>query len=115
VKEIPTMQFIMFVCTDTEPVPEPNDPPDVDDWVATMDGRGVRLMGNPIHPEKEARTVRVRAADVLVTDGPFIETKEVLAGFDVLECRDMDEAVQVAAQHPMAHYGVIELRQIMTG
>jgi hypothetical protein len=47
---------------------------------------------------------------VLVTDGPFLETKEVLAGFDVLECADLDAAIRVAASHPMAAYGVIELR-----
>jgi hypothetical protein len=108
------MQFIMFVCTDTEPVPTPDNPPDVDAWVTDLDNRGIRIVGNPVRPDKEARTVRVRANELVVTDGPFLETKEVLAGFDVLECKDMDEAVQIAARHPMAHYGVIELREIVT-
>jgi hypothetical protein len=108
------MQFIMFVCKDIEPVPAPSNPPDVDEWVNDLDKRGVRLFGNPVRPAKQARTLRVRADELLVTDGPFLETKEVLAGFDVLECADMDEAVRVAAGHPMAHYGVIEIRQIIT-
>jgi hypothetical protein len=46
----------------------------------------------------------------MVTDGPFAETKEQIAGFDVLECADLDEALEVAAKHPMAKFGMLELR-----
>jgi hypothetical protein len=46
----------------------------------------------------------------MVTDGPFAETKEQIAGFDVLDCADLDEALEVAAKHPMARYGMLELR-----
>jgi hypothetical protein len=46
----------------------------------------------------------------MVTDGPFAETKEQIAGFDVLECADLDEALEVAAKHPMAKFGILELR-----
>jgi hypothetical protein len=111
-----TMQFLMFVCLDTVPVEPPTTPVgDVDDWVSTMDGRGLRVAGDRIAPEKEASVVRVRNGEVLVTDGPFLETKEVLAGFDLLECRDMAEAIQVAAAHPMAAQGVLEIRPVWTG
>ena len=107
------MRFLMFVCTDTEPVEASTTPvPDVEEWVSTMDGRGVRITGDPLTHEREARTVRVRGGRTAVTDGPFIETKEVLAGFDLLECRDMAEAIEVAAAHPMAYTGVIELRAL---
>ena len=51
-----------------------------------------------------------RAAQLMVTDGPFAETKEQIAGFDVLECADLDEALEVAAKHPMAKFGMLELR-----
>jgi hypothetical protein len=108
------MRFLMFVCRDTEPIEPSTGPvPDVEDWVKEMDGRGVRITGDPVRPQAEARTVRVRGGSTVVTDGPFVETKEVLAGFDLLECRDMAEAIEVAAGHPMAYEGVIELRPLV--
>ena len=104
-------RYMMFVCTDPAVDPgefariEPVDP-----WVAEMDGRGVRLFGSELEPPGSARTVRVRESRAIVTDGPFIETKEQIAGFDVLECTDLDEAIDVAARHPMARLGILEVR-----
>jgi hypothetical protein len=107
------MQFLMFVCGDTEPVPPPSTPPmDIDEWVDTMDGRGVRVAGDMLAPEKESKVVRVRNGRTVVTDGPFLETKEILGGFDLLECKDLDEALEVAAAHPMAAHGVLEIRPV---
>jgi hypothetical protein len=54
--------------------------------------------------------VRLRNEELLVTDGPFAETKEWIAGYDILECADMSEAVAIAAKHPMARFGRLELR-----
>jgi hypothetical protein len=79
-------------------------------WVEEMDGRGVRLQGDRLRPVSDATTVRVRDREVLVADGPFAETKEQIAGFDIVECADLDEAIEVAAKHPVARYGVIEVR-----
>ena len=53
----------------------------------------------------DATTVRVRDGEVLLADGPFAETKEQIAGFDIVECADLDEAIEVAAKHPMARFG----------
>jgi len=75
-----------------------------------MDGRGIRLMGNRTRPASDAATVRVRNREVLLTAGPYAETKELVAGFDVLKCADPDEASDVASRHPMAWHGAIELR-----
>jgi hypothetical protein len=83
---------------------------DIDQWVAEMDGRGVRLLGDRLRPSSDATTVRVRNREVLLTDGPYAETKEMLAGIDVIECADLDEALEVAAKHPMARAGMIEVR-----
>jgi hypothetical protein len=83
-------------------------------WVEEMDGRGVRLLGNQLRPVSDATTVRVRGGDRLVADGPFAETKEQIAGFDVIECADLDEAIEVASRHPMARYGTIEVRPFWT-
>jgi hypothetical protein len=109
------VQFLMLVCRDTVPVEPPSGPAgDVDEWVTTMAGRGVRLAGDRLAPETESAVVRVRGGEVVVTDGPFLETKEILGGFDVLECRDLAEAVEVAAAHPFATQGVLELRPVWT-
>ena len=75
-----------------------------------MDGRGVRLQGGPLRSVSEATTVRVRGGEVLVSDGPFAETKEQIGGFDILDCADLDEAIEVASKHPVARIGTIEVR-----
>lgn len=105
------MRFLMLVCIDPEHVPGQDDgAPDVEDWASEMDSRGIRLMGNRTRPGSDATSVRVRDRTVLLTDGPYAETKDLMAGFDVLECADLDEAVEIASKHPMAWAGVIELR-----
>jgi len=104
------MKYMMFVCTDTEPETDETLVPDIDVWVADNDTAGRRLLGNVLAPPSAATTVRVRGGDLLVSDGPFAETKEVIVGFDIIECADLDEAIEVARTHPMAHNGRIELR-----
>jgi hypothetical protein len=104
------MKYMMFVCTDTEPEADESRVPDVDVWVADNDAAGRRLEGSVLAPPSAATTVRVRGGEVLLTDGPFAETKEVIVGFDILECADLDEAIAVAAAHPMAWIGRTELR-----
>jgi hypothetical protein len=79
-------------------------------WVQEMDGRGVRLQGDRLRPVSDATTVRVRDTEVLIADGPFAETKEQIVGYDIVECADLDEAIEVAAKHPVAGYGAIEVR-----
>lgn len=106
------MQFLMLVCRDTEPVDPPAEMGDVEEWVTEMDGSGRRLTGDRLAPQAQARAVRVRGGKTLVTDGPFLETKEILGGFDLLECKDMEEAIEVAAAHPFAALGVMELRPL---
>lgn len=102
------MRFLLLICTDTEPDTDPGD--DIRDWVAENDRRGLTVEGDRLRPVEDARTVRVRSGRLLVTEGPFAETQELIAGFDVLECKDLDEALARAAAHPMAHAGRIEVR-----
>jgi hypothetical protein len=105
------MKYLMLVCVDPDLAPEAADgAPDVEGWVEEMDGKGIRLFGNRVRPGSDATTVRVRNREVLLSDGPYAETKDLIGGFDVLECADLDEAVEVASRHPMAWAGVIELR-----
>jgi hypothetical protein len=84
-------------------------------WVAEMDGRGVRREGAPLRPVREAAVVRVRDGEVLVSDGPFAETKEQIAGYDVIECPSLAEAIEVAAKHPVARFGAVEVRPFDRG
>jgi hypothetical protein len=104
------MRYMLFVATD--PDAEPYDPhaDNVGDWVAKHDATGKRVIGERLRPVEDATTVRRRGGKLLVTDGPFAETREWIAGFDVLECADLDEAIAIAAEHPMARFGRLELR-----
>ncbi len=106
------MRYMMFVCVgeQTHIPADPASVPDIDDWVEETDRRGIRVDGERLVDPADARTVRVRDGEVFVTDGPFAETKEYIAGFDILECADLDAAIEIASQHPMARFGRLELR-----
>ena len=81
-------------------------------WGEEMGSRGVLQGGERLRPTSSATTVRVRDGEVLTSDGPFAETKEQLAGFYLVECKDLDEAIDVASKIPGATHGSIEVRPI---
>jgi hypothetical protein len=83
---------------------------EIDAWVSEMKSRGVKLDGGRLRPSAESLTLRIRGGERLLTDGPFAETKEQIAGFDVLECDSLEQAIEVALQHPTARSGTFELR-----
>jgi hypothetical protein len=105
---------MMLVCVTEGTKLSPEDSarigPDTEAWVQEMDRRGIRLLGNQLRPASDATTVCVRGGEVLIADGPFAETKEQIAGFDILECADLDEAIEAAAKHPVARFGKLEVR-----
>ena len=103
------MKYMMFVVSDPQPDSSP-DESDIDLWVDPLDASGKRVIGEVLAPPAESTVVRVRGGKVLTTRGPFAETSEVILGFDILEVADLDEAVVIAARHPMARNGQIELR-----
>jgi hypothetical protein len=84
--------------------------PATEAWVEEMDRRGIRLEGNALRLVSDATTVSVRGGEVLIADGPFAETKEQIAGYDIIDCADLDEAIEVASKHPVARFGKIEVR-----
>jgi hypothetical protein len=89
------MKYMMFVVVDPDAAAEAEpsaDDPTIEQWLADVDGCG----------------------PVLVTDGPFTESREWIAGFDILECDDLDEAIAIAARHPQANGGKLELRPFRT-
>ena len=82
------------------------------DCGANFRKRGVLLAAEPLHPVETAATVRVRNGKISITDGPFAETKEQLAGFYLMEARDLNEAIQMASKIPPAREGSIEVRPV---
>lgn len=104
------MQFMMFVVSDPGAEPYVPEEDNIAEWVADATTSGVRITGDRLRPPTHATTVRVRAGKVLTSDGPFAESKEWIAGFDLLDCASLDEAIAVASRHPMARFGSIELR-----
>jgi hypothetical protein len=114
------MKFLMLVCWNAENMnarTEPDPAADTTDeesfpWLDDLQARGIWVTGDQLAPPRRARTVRVRDGKAIVTDGPFAETKEAVGGFDILECGSLEEAVEIAAGHPSAATGTIEVRPL---
>ena len=75
--------------------------------------RGVYNGGNALHDTSKATTVRTQNGKHVITDGPFAETKEQLGGYYLIDCKDLDEAIEIAKQCPGSKYGTVELRPVM--
>ncbi|WP_327063149.1 YciI family protein [Leifsonia sp. Leaf264] len=108
------MRYMLFVATDPEAEPYDAEHDTIQQWVGEVYGSGIGVLGDRLREPQDARTVRVRDGELLVTDGPFTESKEWIAGFDIIECADLDEAVAIAGRHPMARFGRIEVREFWT-
>jgi hypothetical protein len=106
------MEYMMFVATDPEAEPYDAAQDNIQEWVASLEERGARLHGDRLRPIEDATLVRVRGGEVLVTDGPFTESKEWIAGYDMIRADNLDEAIEIASKHPMARFGRIELRPV---
>lgn len=104
------MEYMLFIATDTEPETATEGGPTVQEWFEEGQRRGIYKQGERLRPVSDATTVRVRKGELLVTDGPFTESKEWIAGFDIIDCADLDQAVDYASRHPMARFGRIEIR-----
>jgi hypothetical protein len=118
-KENFTMRYLLMIYTneqnETDMTPE--------DFEATMQAynaftsevreRGLYEGGEALQPTTTATTVRVRESNTMTTDGPYAETKEQLGGYYLLNCKDLDEAIECAAKIPGALHGAIEIRPIM--
>ncbi|MFI6010012.1 SgcJ/EcaC family oxidoreductase [Streptomyces sp. NPDC051243] len=102
------MKYMLLVCGDDTADASGMNP--VEPWVEDLGDRRVRLHGHRLALPHRAVTVRVRDGEVLRSDGPFAETKEYVAGFDILECDSMEEAIEAAARHPVAAIGAMEVR-----
>src|SRR5262249_23620888 len=105
------MRYLLMICGD-----ETAAGPDLlSEYIAfgeEMGKRGVLTGGERLRPTTDATTVRVREGEVLTSDGPFAETKEQIGGFYLVDCKNLDEAIEVAAKIPGARAGSIEVRPI---
>src|SRR5690242_1635442 len=106
------MEYVTFIGTEG---PAPAGPlaemqRDLPAWAEEMTSRGVRLFGQELDFPERSLTVRVRGGETLVTDGPFAETKEFVAGFALFEFADLDEAIEAIGRNPVARFHPIEIR-----
>ncbi|HEY1369408.1 MAG TPA: YciI family protein [Gaiellaceae bacterium] len=115
------MQFLLLVCWDANRMDDQVEPDPAEaaagekdgfPWLDDLQARGIWITGDQLAPPRRARSVRVREGKKLVTDGPFAETKDAVGGFDLIECGSFDEAVEIAAGHPIAEFGTIEVRPL---
>jgi hypothetical protein len=115
------MKYLLLVCWDAERMngqeePDPGTVHDEDEqgfpWLDDLQARQIWITGDQLAPPRRGRSVRVREGRKIVTDGPFTETKEAVGGFDLIECGSLDEAVEIAANHPIAEFGTIEVRPL---
>jgi hypothetical protein len=112
------MRYMLLICNDDDTI----DALSPDELAAAqaeyvafgeeMERRGILLGGEQLGRATTATTVRVRDGEVLVADGPFAETKEQIGGYYLVDCRDLDEAIEVAALIPGARHGTVEVRPL---
>ncbi|MEV0224947.1 YciI family protein [Streptomyces sp. NPDC050704] len=111
------MKYVMFICTPVGGVElspeEIAGHPGFTSYIDEVRGSGVVKGGARLRPATDATTVRVQGDEVLLSDGPFIESKEYIAGFDIIEVADLDEAIALASRHPAAlGGGSVEVRPV---
>jgi hypothetical protein len=109
------MRYLLMISADETQVDEVVNEEGVKAFNAWMDDlveRGVIRAHEGLQPSRTATTVRVRGDDVLLTDGPYIEAKEQIGGFALIEVDDLDEAVEIAAGHPACSVGQVEIRPL---
>jgi hypothetical protein len=101
------VKYMLMICDDESVILNPAEVhalPQIQAWVRKW------TPGDPARLRRAAATVRVRDGEVLVSDGPFAGPKEQAGGFDIIECASLDEPVEIAARHPAAASGTIEVR-----
>ncbi len=109
------MRYMLLIYTEESAMGPETSRPDAQPWIDYTEWlvrQGIHRGGEPLAPTSSATSVRVREGRPLVTDGPFTETKEVLGGYYILECEDLDTALEAAGRCPAAAIGTIEVRPL---
>jgi hypothetical protein len=105
------VKYLLLICGDESAAAHADD--GCGGWMEEMEQRGMLRATGGLKPPAEAKTIRVRRRKLLISDGPFAETKEQIAGFCIIECADMAEAIGAASRHPAAGYGTVEVRSLL--
>jgi hypothetical protein len=109
------MKYVLLICDDESDSPSNEElraDPVHQAWWEDVQRRGGLLAGQRLRPVVDATTVRVRDGETLVSDGPFVETKDFVGGFVVVDCDNLDDAIAIAAGHPFARRGGVEIRPV---
>jgi hypothetical protein len=110
------MRYALLVCQDESVARSAEEESRVLDAYASFQGeleaRGVLSGSIRLRPTGSATTVQVRNGGLVIADGPFAETKEQIAGFFLVECKDLDEAIEIASRVPSARFGTVEVRPV---
>lgn len=113
------MQYMLIIHNDPTTHPQPGGP-GFDEMMAgyfrfnqELKERNIPFSGDPLLPPTSATTVRIRGGKVLTTDGPFAETKEWMSGYYLVDCPNIDLALELAAKIPSAQWGSVEVRPVM--
>ncbi|MGH3244236.1 MAG: YciI family protein, partial [Spirillospora sp.] len=109
------MKYVLLICDDEVDSPSNEEmaaDPVHQAWQADLARRGAEVVGIRLRPVVNATTVKVRDGETLVSDGPFAETKDFVGGFVVIECPSLDDAIAIAAGHPYARWGGVEIRPV---
>jgi len=112
------MRYALLICTDetAEAARSPEEAAaslaEYGTWMEAATKRGVLQGGERLRPTSDATTVRLVDHKVVTSDGPFAETKEQMGGFFLVDCKDLDDAIELASKIPAAKNGVIEVRPI---
>jgi hypothetical protein len=112
------MRYVLLICNDesayqaVSPEEEAATLAAYGAFAEEMGRRGVLRGGERLRPTTDATTVRVRDGQTLTSDGPFAETKEQMGGYFIVDCKDLDEAIEIAAKIPGARTGTVEVRPI---
>jgi hypothetical protein len=113
------MKYIALLYGEPDAGPAPGTPEfmkmlgDFQSATAAMAAAGILVDSSPLQPPQNATTVRVRNGETQLSDGPFAEIKEQLGGYYILDCADLDTALQYVAMIPSARYGSVEVRPLM--
>ena len=112
------MQYLLLIYANEADEPKPGTDAftqHIAEYEAFGKEMGERIVGgNALQPIATATTVRMRNGKAETTDGPFAETKEQLGGYYLMECKDLDEAIEAAGKIPSGRFGSVEVRPIMT-
>jgi len=112
------MRYVLLICADENAIgalsPQEGSGMTAEyaKWVDEAGRRGLLQGGERLRPTTDATTVQVRDGKVLTADGPFAETKEQIGGYFLVDCKDLDEAIELASKIPAVSHGSVEVRPI---